>query len=41
MQERSPVALTAYGKHGFVIGEASGALTSLTVGGERTPFRNR
>ncbi|MEM8949760.1 MAG: WD40 repeat domain-containing protein [Pseudomonadota bacterium] len=38
LQERTPVALTAYGKHGFVIGDASGALTSLTIGGERTPF---
>ncbi|MGI9417383.1 MAG: WD40 repeat domain-containing protein [Geminicoccaceae bacterium] len=38
VQERTPVALTAYGKHGFVIGDASGALTSLTIGGERTPF---
>lgn len=33
-----PVALSAYGKHGFVIGDASGILTSLTAGGERTPF---
>lgn len=38
VQERTPVALTAYGKHGFVVGDASGALTSLTIGGERTPF---
>jgi WD40 repeat protein len=40
VQERTPVALTAYGKHGFVVGDASGALTSLTIGGERTPFSN-
>ncbi|MDH3659572.1 MAG: WD40 repeat domain-containing protein, partial [Alphaproteobacteria bacterium] len=38
VQDGTPVALTAYGKHGFVIGDASGALTSLTIGGERTPF---
>ena len=38
VQEHMPVALAAYGKHGFVIGDASGALSSLTVGGERTPF---
>jgi WD40 repeat protein len=38
VQDRTPVALTAYGKHGFVIGDASGALNSLTIGGERTPF---
>ena len=38
LQEHAPVALTAYGKHGFVMGDASGALTSLTIGGERTPF---
>jgi len=38
VQGDTPVALSAYGKHGFVIGEASGALTSLTIGGERTPF---
>ncbi|MGI9501802.1 MAG: WD40 repeat domain-containing protein [Geminicoccaceae bacterium] len=38
VQGGKPVALTAYGKHGFVIGDAAGALTSLTPGGERTPF---
>ncbi|MEZ5932158.1 MAG: WD40 repeat domain-containing protein [Alphaproteobacteria bacterium] len=38
VQNDLPVALTAYGKHGFVIGDSSGALTSLTPGGERTPF---
>ncbi len=38
VQDGTPVALTAYGKHGFVMGDASGALTSLTIGGERTPF---
>ena len=38
VQDSTPVALTAYGKHGFVMGDASGALTSLTIGGERTPF---
>ncbi len=38
VQERTPVALTAYGKHGFVVGDASGVLTSVTIGGERTPF---
>jgi len=38
VQDRTPVALTAYGKHGFVMGDASGVLTSLTIGGERTPF---
>ena len=38
VQDGTPVALTAYGKHGFVVGDASGALTSLTIGGERTPF---
>lgn len=38
VQDGTPPALTAYGKHGFVIGDASGALTSLTIGGERTPF---
>lgn len=38
VQDGTPVALTAYGKHGFVMGDASGALTSLTIGGERTQF---
>jgi len=38
VQDGTPVALTAYGKHGFVMGDASSALTSLTIGGERTPF---
>lgn len=38
IQDGAPVALTAYGKHGFVIGDASGALLSVTTGGERTPF---
>ncbi|MGI9501297.1 MAG: WD40 repeat domain-containing protein [Geminicoccaceae bacterium] len=38
VQDGTPVALTAYGKHGFVMGDASGALTSVTIGGERTPF---
>ncbi|MGI9510383.1 MAG: WD40 repeat domain-containing protein [Geminicoccaceae bacterium] len=38
VQDGTPIALTAYGKHGFVVGDASGALTSLTIGGERTPF---
>lgn len=38
VQDGTPAALTAYGKHGFVVGDASGALTSLTIGGERTPF---
>lgn len=38
VQDRTPPALTAYGKHGFVIGDASGVLNSVTIGGERTPF---
>ena len=38
VQDGTPVALTAYGKHGFVMGDASGVQTSLTIGGERTPF---
>jgi len=38
VQEGTPVALTDYGKHGYVMGDASGVLTSLTIGGERTPF---
>ena len=38
VQDGAPAALTAYGRHGFVVGDASGALTSLTIGGERTPF---
>ena len=38
VHDHTPVALTAYGKHGFVVGDASGTLTSVTMGGERTPF---
>jgi len=38
VQDGTPVVLTAYGKHGFVMGDTSGTLTSLTTGGERTPF---
>ncbi len=38
VQDGTPAALSTYGKHGFVIGDALGALTSLTIGGERTPF---
>lgn len=38
VQENKPVALHAYGKHGFVLGDQSGQLISTTVGGERTPF---
>jgi len=38
VQDGTPVTLTAYGKHGFVMGDGSGALNSLTIGGERTPF---
>jgi hypothetical protein len=38
VQEGTPVALTAYGKHGFVLGSTEGVLKSVTIGGERTPF---
>jgi WD40 repeat protein len=38
VQDNGPAAITAYGKHGFVLGDASGALFSVTPGGERTPF---
>ncbi|MGI9491647.1 MAG: WD40 repeat domain-containing protein [Geminicoccaceae bacterium] len=38
VQESKPVAITAYGKHGFLLGDASGGLVSVTEGGERTPF---
>lgn len=38
VQDNTPAAITAYGKHGFVLGDASGALFSVTPGGERTPF---
>ncbi len=38
VQEGTPVALSDYGRHGFVVGDASGALSSVTIGGERTPF---
>ncbi len=38
VQDGMPVAASAYGKHGFVLGNQSGELISTTVGGERTPF---
>lgn len=38
IQEGKAVAATAYGKHGFVLGDHAGKLISTTVGGERTPF---
>ena len=38
VQDNEPVAMTAYGKHGFLLGNASGELVSVTEGGERTPF---
>lgn len=38
VQETAPAAVTAYGKHGFALGDRSGQLISTTVGGERTPF---
>ena len=38
VQENKPVAMTDYGKHGFVLGDVSGRLTSVTPGGECTPF---
>ena len=39
--ENKPVALNAYGKHGFVLGDHAGQLISTTIGGERTPFSTR
>ncbi len=41
MQDGRPIAASAYGKHGFVLGDQSGQLISTTVGGERTPFSIR
>ncbi len=38
IQDGAPVAITPYGKHGFVAGDVSGGLVSVTQGGERTPF---
>jgi WD40 repeat protein len=38
VNEDKAVALTAYGKHGFVLGDQAGKLISVTSGGERTPF---
>lgn len=38
VQDDSATVLTAYGRHGFLIGDGANGLTSLTIGGERSPF---